>query len=418
MKSLLWIIATIALAVGVVAAALRTSAGYVQIVLPPHRIELSLVLVIVLLATAFALAYLTVRMVAAMVAMPRQVREYREARRARKAHEAINEALHEFFSGRFARAEKAAQAAIDLGESPGLPAMLAARAAHELRAFERRDAYLAQGESHLPADDILKVITQADILLKDRRAAEALALLQTQPQKHTAGLRLELKALQLAKDWEKSLAVIDQLERRKVFDGEQAARLRRHALAQHLTRRASDVATLDDAWRKVADARRRDSVVARAAARGYVRLNEGARAAEIIERSLEQSWDSDLAALYGECGESGGRGDGDVMRQIERAERWLSAHPHDAALLLSLGRLCVRQELWGKARNYIDASIALEPAWPSHLAAARLHERLGDAAAAQRHYRASLDLALEALRARAGGEAAAAPGEPGTPIVA
>ena len=124
MKSLLWIIAAIAAAVGVVAAAMRTSAGYVQIVLPPHRIEVSLVLAMVVLAAAFVLVYLSVRLIAAMLDMPQQVREYREARRQRRAHEAIAEALHEFFSGRYARAEKAAKTAMDLGAQPGLPAML------------------------------------------------------------------------------------------------------------------------------------------------------------------------------------------------------------------------------------------------------------------------------------------------------
>jgi HemY protein len=408
MKSLLWIIAAIALAVGVVAAAMRTGAGYVQIVLPPHRIELSLVLALVILTAAFALAYVTMRMVSAMVGMPRQVKAYRDARRRRKAHEAITEALHEFFSGRYARAEKAAKTAMTLGEQPGLSAMLAARAAHELRAFERRDAYLAQGAACLPADDIMKAVTEADLLLKERRAADALAVLRTQPQKHTASLRLELRALQLVKDWEKSLAVIDQLERRSVFDGEQAARLRRHALAEHLKRRATDAAALDEAWRKVPDAQRRDTVVARAAAVGFVSLNTaaaGARAAEIIERSLEQTWDSELAALYGACAEGAGA---DPVPQIERAERWLAAHAQDASLLLALGQLCARQGLWGKAQNYVDASIAIEATYPAHLAAAHLHGKRGNADNAQRHINAALDLALVKLRERAAGAEAAA----------
>ncbi len=400
MKFLLWIIAAIAVAVGLVAAAVRSSAGYLQVVWPPYRIELSLVMAIVLLAAVFALAYMSARLIAAMVDMPRQVREYREARRQRQAHEAIVEALREFFSGRYARAEKAAGIAMELGEQPGLAAMLAARAAHELRAHDRRDAYLEQGAARLPANDILKVITEADLLLEQHRATEALAVLQSQPQKHTAGLRLELKALQLAKNWEKSLTVIDQLERRNVFDAEQAARLRRHALAEHLKRRATDVATLDEAWRKVPDARRRDTLVAHAAAQGYVALdNDGAgeRAAEIIERSLEQTWDSDLAGLYADCAGS------DTVRQIERAERWLAAQPQDASLLHALGRLCARQGLWGKAQNYVDASIAVDPAYQSHLTAARLHEKLGDSEAAERHYRKSLDLALAKLGERAAG---------------
>ncbi len=398
MKFLLWTIAAIALAVGLVTAAIRSSAGYLQVVWPPYRVELSLVMALVLLAAAFVLAYVSVRLIAAMVGMPRQVREYREARRQRTAQTALNEALHEFFSGRYARAEKAAVAAMEPGEQPALAAMLAARAAHQLRAYVRRDAYLARGGAVLPSGDMMKVITEAECLLDERRAADALAVLHTQPQKHTAGLRLELKALQLTGAWEKSLVVIDQLERRSVFDAEHAARLRRHALAEHLKRRAGDIAALDEAWRKAPDALRRDTVVARAAAEGYVALdvNEaGARAADIIERSLEQTWDSELAALYGACGGE------DTLRRIERAERWLSAHPQDAALLLTLGRLCAQQGLWGKARNYVDASIAIEATYPAHLAAAQWYEKQGNAEAAQRHTKAALDLALAKLRERA-----------------
>ena len=87
----------------------------------------------------------------------------------------------------------------------------------------------------------------------------------------------------------------------------------------------------------------------------------------------------------------------------ERAEAWLKRHPHDAALLLTLGRLCADQDLWGKAQSYLDASLAIEPSWSAHLAAARLQERLGNAESARRHYRECLDLALEQLKVVSGG---------------
>lgn len=406
MKTLLWVIAAIAVAVGLVAAAIRSSAGYVQIVLPPYRVELSLVLVVVLLAAVFAAAYLGVRLVGAMVAIPRQVREYREARRQQKGRDAMSEALQAFFSGRYARAEKAAGSAMELGDQPALAATLAARAAHELRAPERRDAHLANlarlaaDESTPGTDTLLRAITEADLLLKQRRAAEALNALQALPQKHTAALRLELRALQLEKSWEKSLAVIDQLEKRKVYDTGQAGELRRAALAEHLKRCAIDLPTLDEAWHKTPGALQRDSTVAAAAAEGYIALGTAERAAEIIERALDASWDSELAGLYAACNAG--------TQQIERAERWLDAHPHDAALLLTLGRLCMREKLWGKARNYLDASLSVEATVDTHLACAQLHEKLHeqlheqsgdvrDEAKAQKHYRESLRLAVARL---------------------
>jgi HemY protein len=393
-RALLWLLSAVVVVVAVLA--LRSNAGYVQIVWPPHRVEVSLVLALLVLLAAFALCYLGLRLVSAMVAMPRQVRAYRAARKKRKGLETLTEALHEYFSGRFARAEKAATGAMALGEQPGLAAMLAARAAHELRAPERRDAHLAQGAAHLANDDTMKVITEADLMLRERRAADALSALQAMPQKHTGGLRLELKALQLAKEWEKSLTVIDQLEKRKVYDAAQARELRCHALIEHLKRRATDVDSLNEAWRKVPEALRRDARVARAAAEGYVALNAGERAAALIERSLDAAWDSDLAALYADCAGA------DTVVPIERAERWLAAHPGDAALLLTLGRLCAKQGLWGKAQNYLDASIAVEATYPAHLAAVQLHEKLGNAEAAQRHTRKALNLALAKLRERQG----------------
>ena len=78
-------------------------------------------------------------------------------------------------------------------------------------------------------------------------------------------------------------------------------------------------------------------------------------------------------------------------------------NPRDGVLLLTLGRLCARQELWGKAQNYLEASMSLEPTYTAYLALAQLHDQLGNADAARRHYRASLDLAVAQLRQITGG---------------
>ena len=74
----------------------------------------------------------------------------------------------------------------------------------------------------------------------------------------------------------------------------------------------------------------------------------------------------------------------------------------DATLLLTLGKLCARQGLWGKAQSYLEASIAVEPSWPAQLALAQLHEKLGNTEAEHRHARESLDLAIARLRDDAG----------------
>ncbi len=67
--------------------------------------------------------------------------------------------------------------------------------------------------------------------------------------------------------------------------------------------------------------------------------------------------------------------------RIDQAERWLQARPEDAHLMLVLGRLCAHAELWGKAHDYLEASLAREDSHAARLELARLAERLGRPAA-------------------------------------
>lgn len=390
MRILFWVIAIAVLAAGLVAAG-RYNTGYALLVFPPYRLEISLNLFFVLLAGTFVLGYLAVRVISATLRLPQQVQEYRSARRKDQAHAALIETVREFFAGRYARAEKAAGRCMVLGEHAGLAAALAARAAHELRAFERRDEYLAQAARLASEDDAVKVVTEAELLLAQRRFQDALGVLAALPQKHTAALRLELKAQQLARNWEPVLALVDQLEKRNVYDAEHAEQIRRYAQAEHLERLATDLHALEGAWQKIPQRQKRDTRIALAAARSFITAGMSEQAQRIIEDSIDTAWDSELVELYAECA-------GGTVTGIERAEAWLKAHPQDAALLLALGRLCVRQALWGKAQSYIEASLALEPTYPAHLALAQLHERLGNADAACRNYQASLELAVRRLR--------------------
>lgn len=396
MKTLIWIVGIVALAVAVTLAA-RYNTGYLLLVLPPYRVEFSLNFLIVLAVAGFAGGYALVRFVAATVQLPGEVSKYRLARRRQKAQATLTEALNEYFAGRYSRAEQAAAAALELGEHPGLAAVLAARAAHELRAYERRDAFLARAAAAASGDEVVRIVTTAELLLDERRHQEALALLKQLPRRHTAALRLELKAQQQARNWEQVIELAEALRKRNVFDATQAGEVRRHALVENLKRKALDTGALEQAWSRVGAPERRERRVAAVAAQCFIALGGCERAHGIIEEALEAEWDSDLVALYAECE------GGDVVRRIERAEGWLKQHPNDAALLLTLGRLCADRALWGKAQSYLDASLAIEPTHTAHLAAARLHERLGNADAARRHYRESLDLALAQLKAATGG---------------
>lgn len=388
MRVLFWVLAIFAVAAGFVIAA-RYNTGYALLVFPPYRVELSLNLLVLLILGSAALAYLVIRVVTATVALPSRVRRYRVERRRERELGALLAALREWFAGRYARAEKAA-ATVTLEEYAGLAAVIAAKCAHALREFDRRDDYLSRARMLPEHDDTARTVTEAGFLLDQQRPREALETLQALgPRKHTAALRLEMQAQQVLRNWDAVVPLIDQLERRGVFDAAHAERLRRRARAESFRRK--DARMLSELWKKLPEDQRTDPQVAAAAARAYIAGGDASGAQRIIEASLDRNWDGGLVALYGTCA-------ADTVRQIERAESWLQRQAGDAALLLTLAQLCARQGLWGKAQSYVEASIAVEPGYAAHLEAARLYERAGNAEAANRHYRESLALAVERIR--------------------
>lgn len=131
MRSLLWVLALFALAVGI-SLAMHVNDGYVLLVLPPYRAELSLNLAILLILFGFAALYAFLRAASLTLSLPRRVREYRARHAREKALTAFGEGVRLYLDGSLREAlAKAAEVRGD-GEWPKLAAMLAADAARRL----------------------------------------------------------------------------------------------------------------------------------------------------------------------------------------------------------------------------------------------------------------------------------------------
>lgn len=143
MRTLFWALAILGLAVALTLAA-KYNTGYVLLVYPPYRAELSLSFMIFLLLAAFFFAYGLLRLAINTLKLPEQVRAFREEQRKKKAHAGMLEGMMEFTTGHYTRAENLAASALEQGEETEINALVAARSAHALKAFDRRDAYLAQ----------------------------------------------------------------------------------------------------------------------------------------------------------------------------------------------------------------------------------------------------------------------------------
>jgi HemY protein len=390
MRALFWLLAIFAVAAGFAVSA--SNSGYVLLVYAPWRIELSLTLYIMAQLLLLAGAYALLRLLFGALALPGFVRRFRAGRAQKKGREAMLLALTAYFEGRFAAAEKAAERAISLGESPAINAILAARAANELRQFDKRDAYLRSAQGKTPGDDTLRLMAQAQFDLEQRQPQKALGALKTLPanaqRKHVGALTLELKAQQQARNWDAVLEVASQLEKRSDSYRPMAEQMRQQAWLEKVRACTEDGQLLRAVWKDMPTQFRNKPRIAGEAARTFIRLGECAMARKLLAETLAVEWDSDLVALYGDCHE------GSVVAQIEQAEAWLQTHHNDAGLMLTLGKLCLHQELWGKAQSYLDASISLQPGREAYTTLAHLAEKQQKPDDAFKYYQLATKLTL------------------------
>lgn len=391
MRGLVSLIVVVVLAVGLAMAG-RYDPGYVVLVSPPWRLEISFIGFVLLLAATIIGGVLLLRLAAITLGLPDIVRAQRERRAARRRDENFVGGLRAYAEFRFQDAEQAlGQWQGDEGDArTGLARVLAARAAHAMRAPAARERHVQEAAGC--GAELAAHLFEAEARLEAKDAGGALAALRTAREiapQHTALLGLELKARQMAGQWDDVDRLLDALARANAIEPAHAAQLRRAACAGNLKRRAGDDRALLDYWKKTPAELKVDALVARAAANAFLQCGGHDTALDVLESALEHEWREDLIALYGEV-----RGSSPT-RQIEQAEKWLHAHPRDAHLLLALAQLCSAQQLWGKAQSYLEASLAIEPGTEGHVRMAELKTRNGLPSEACQHYQKALMLCRE-----------------------
>jgi HemY protein len=198
MKGLLWLLTLFALAVGI-ALALHYNNGYVLLVLPPYRAEVSLNLALILVFGGFVFAYGILRTIALARSLPRRVREFRQRRQSEKMAETLFDATRLLFEERYDQSLKRAAEAHAAGQSPALAALIAARAAQGLGDAAKQKTWLGRAlQSDVKAQSAA-LFLEAEMLVELHRYDEALTLLKRLHElagHHVAALRLELRVHQ------------------------------------------------------------------------------------------------------------------------------------------------------------------------------------------------------------------------------
>ena len=358
--------------------------GYVLVNFRGYVVEMSVPGLVIVLV----LAYLFIRALVAVADAPRRWRAAREQRLLVRRDSDLTTGLTQLIEGNWARSERVLTQGLKHADAPLANYLLAAHAAQLQGAADRRDQWLelAQGVSADGATSAL--LTRAELQLAAGEPAAAVATLDTLEQQkgdQPAAITLRARAYRALDDRAALLALLPRLARAPLPAAERDA-LATMALQGELARPELTGERLAEVWGSLPSELRAVPALVAERARALNRLGRGDEAERELKAALKRDWHPALVQSFGEV-----RG-ADAAKQLKQIETWLKSYPDDAALLLAAARVSMANELWGKARSYLESSLALAPTADAYALYGKLLTGLGEEDRALLAFRSGLQL--------------------------
>ena len=396
MRVVLLVLVSLLLAAGVGILVARDT-GSVLISVSGWNIQTSLVFFIVILVALFLVAYMALRMLSRMAAMPGTLRRWRGQRRQKLSDKYLITGLLALIEGRPHDAEEKLIKGVRYTTSPSLNYLCAARAAQRQGKLKQRDLYLERAAAELPEDKVAVGLVRSELQINEHQVEMALATLTGLYDEHPTHAQVRLLLLRAYMElhaWQDALALLPVVEKAGLLpeDDVQAMKI---AAYTGLLQRAGETANrkrLDDAWREIPKKLRRLPSLLRIYTLEKLKFASTSECEPLLQQFLQNDWDEEIVILYGLVNGK------DAEQQLAFAESLLPVHPDDAGLYLSLGRLALYNSLWEKSLKYLKRSLDLKPMPEACYELARLHEKQGEYSMASSYYQQGLSLATSIVR--------------------
>ncbi len=368
-----WYAAAALLIGALLAEVLLPDPGHVSISLRGVIVDMSVPVFTLLLVASYAAIRLAIRLVQAR----KLLQEAQLGRRRDRARRSLAQGLLELSQGEWRVAEDTVTRSARDSESPLVHYLVAARAADLQGERTRCEEWLTKALDSTAGDRAPVLITRAEILLRHKQPQAALTVLQqleASGERNTRAVVLLARIYRQTGDWER----LQQLEPRlRGARGISAATIDEIVVQIYLDRLKAaggslDFAKVEAAWDAAPDSVSRRTDVVIAYARAAMACREQRPATKALRELLNRQWDEPAVLAFGELEPA------DPLEALDTAEKWLRKHPEDPALLLTCARFCMRAELYGKARSYLEASVLIRPRPETLHTLATLLDQLGE----------------------------------------
>ena len=355
MKYLFSFFAIIFIAVSAGLAAHKDS-GYVLFGRGYDTVEMSLSLFLIILFLSYIFGYILVRFIFRTWTMPEHLKHWSRVHKAEKARKISLKGLIDLSQGQWKKAERLLIRAVKNSDMPLLNYLSAAKAAQKQNAPERRDHYLALAYQSMPEADFSVKLTQAELQFAHGQNEQALATLvnlhRLSP-KHPHIMVLLTRLYQQLKSWQDLRELLTPLHKHAVFTEKELFKIEKEtytALIKQINNK-SEFNKLQQLWQKVSRELKKEPELLEIYCNKLIQLEQNDEAETLLRNALRKEWRLNLVKQYGLVKSS------QLEKQLIFAESLSKDHDNNSTLLLTLGRLCMYNDLWGKARAYLEASV-------------------------------------------------------------
>lgn len=379
--------------------------GYVLISWKSFRYESSLWVFLAVLSGLIAVLYGLRTLIKMTLVSSGLINPWSSRNQSRRLRHAAEQGILDLAQGHWKNALRHLRRAAQ-GESKPLVYLLgAANAAEKLGYSQEADELLEQALIKQPSAEVAIALTHADLQLQradDIGAQETLqAMHELHPEHPEVLLRLQA-LLRQRQDWSALIGLLPALRKCKRLSSEQLQSIEYQAWSGRLAS-ASLVAagqdsqqalkSLDNAWQELSSKLKHDPQLVASYCTELLRLNAQEQAESLLRHALKNNLNDELLELYGRTQAK------DSARQLQLAESWLKQAPNNPILLRALGRLSLRNQLWGKARDYFESSLRLHRQAHTCAELARLLSHLGDTQRSNQLFAESFQLLEQSLPA-------------------
>jgi HemY protein len=301
--------------------------------------------------------------------------------------------------GRWQEAYKSLVENAERAEVPELNYLLAAVAAYQRHDKPAWNWCLDQAERKAPGTALGIKSFRALLETRSGHPEQALPILLTVLRLMPASplVLAQVKDIYVAQGrWDELATLTPELEKHKVVEGDELRSVTVSAHAQRLENAARTGADkLRLAWHELPKALKHDETLTAVYLRKLLELGQDTEAGTVLTSYLKKDWSEHLVTTLGYVHVR------NPQEALAMMEAWLKQRPNSPVLLLTLGRLSLRNQLWGKAREYFD--LALRVADTPELVAeinaelARLLEHLGEREKSLACYQKALGLLKQPL---------------------